>query len=193
LRARLQAQAADQGWPALHARLAGLDPEAADRIHPNDPQRIQRALEVHALTGLSLSEWWRRQAGEASGYAIHKVVLCPAERGELHQRAERRFGDMLNAGFLGEVERLHARGDLNPELPSMRVVGYRQAWRYLEGGLDRAAMVGAAVAATRQLAKRQLTWLRREEGAAWLDSCDRHHIDELRHRAEHILHRHVNI
>jgi tRNA dimethylallyltransferase len=193
VRADLQAQAAEHGWPALHARLAGLDPEAAARIHPNDPQRIQRALEVHALTGLSLSEWWRRQAGEASGHAIHKLVLCPAERGELHQRAERRFTDMLQAGFLDEVERLRTRGDLDPALPSMRVVGYRQAWCHLEGALDRAAMVHAAVTATRQLAKRQLTWLRREEGAVWLDSCDRRHIDELRRRVEHILNPHVNI
>jgi tRNA dimethylallyltransferase len=193
VRTALQAEAAERGWQALHDRLASVDPVAAARIHPNDPQRIQRALEVHALTGLGLTEWWRRQSGESSGLVIHKLVLNPAQRSALHERAAWRFDAMLRAGFLDEVVRLRSRGDLNADLPSMRVVGYRQAWQYLEGGLDRARMVTAAVAATRQLAKRQLTWLRREEGARWLDPCDRGHIDELRRIVEHILHPHVNI
>lgn len=193
VRAELQAQAAIQGWAALHARLGVVDPVAAARIHPNDPQRIQRALEVHALTGLTLTQWWERQSGEASGLTIHKLVLNPAARSELHQRATRRFHDMLEAGFLREVMELRARGDLNADLPSMRVVGYRQAWQHLQGELDHDAMVTAAIAATRQLAKRQLTWLRREADARWFDSCDRQHIDELRRIVEHILHPHVNI
>jgi len=192
IRATLRAEADRLGWPALHARLAAIDPPAAARIHPNDPQRIQRALEVHALTGRSLTEWWAAHGGELP-YGVWKFVLCPADREELRRRVEARFHQMLSEGFLEEVRRLRDRGDLHPDLPAMRVVGYRQAWAHLDGRCDRSGMTRAAVTATRQLAKRQLTWLRAEPGALWLDAGKSDLADELLRNAEHILHRHVKI
>ncbi len=169
LRRRLAAEAAAVGWPALHERLAALDPAAAARIHPRDPQRIQRALEVRELTGRPMSELLGRTAGPALPYRVAKVVLEPADRAALHTRLEARFRGMLEAGFVAEVQRLRARGDLSPELPSMRAVGYRQVWAYLAGETDRETMIARAVAATRGLAKRQLTWLRGEAEALRVD------------------------
>ncbi len=170
VRARLEAEAASEGWAALHARLAVVDPEAAARIHPNDPQRIQRALEVHELTGVPLSELQRQTAGEAPPYRFVKLAVAPAERAILHQRIAERFRAMLAAGLVEEVERLFRRGDLHPALPSIRAVGYRQVWQYLAGELDYEAMVERGIIATRQLAKRQFTWLRSEPEAVWFDS-----------------------
>ena len=172
LRRRIERDAERYGWAALHSRLAGLDPEAARRIHRNDPQRIQRALEVIEITGRRLSELQQEhRAREESefGYRVLRLVLCPADRQQIHQRIERRFHAMLASGFLDEVARLRARGDLGPELPSMRCVGYRQAWSHLEGEIPHAEMLRQALAASRQLAKRQLTWLRQETGALWYD------------------------
>ncbi|MCG3200189.1 MAG: tRNA dimethylallyltransferase [Gammaproteobacteria bacterium] len=191
-RAALKAEADRLGWAALHARLTALDPQAAARIHPNDPQRIQRALEVHALTGRSMTEWWAAHGGELPG-EVWKFVLCPADREELRRRVEARFHQMLSEGFLSEVRRLRDRGDLHPDLPAMRVVGYRQAWAHLDGRCDRPSMTRAAITATRRLAKRQLTWLRAEPGARWMDAGGPDAIDALMRNAEHILHRHVNI
>lgn len=191
-RAALKAEADRLGWAALHARLMAIDPQAAARIHPNDPQRIQRALEVHALTGRSMTEWWATHGGELP-CEVWKFVLCPADREELRRRVEARFHQMLSEGFLNEVRKLRDRGDLHPGLPAMRVVGYRQAWAHLEGRCDRSGMVHAAIAATRQLARRQLTWLRAETGARWMDAGGPDAIDELLRNAEHILHRHVKI
>jgi tRNA dimethylallyltransferase len=172
IRAGLTAAAAREGWPALHARLARVDPAAASRIHPNDPQRIQRALEVYQLTGRPLSALLERDRAPAVPFRVVKLVLVPASRGALHERIGRRFEQMLAIGLLEEVERLRGRGDLHPDLPSMRSVGYRQVWRYLDGATDRATMVQRGVAATRQLAKRQLTWLRAESEAERIDSLD---------------------
>ena len=172
LRQRLAAEARLEGWAMMHQRLEGLDPEAAARIHPNDPQRIQRALEVIELSGHRLSELHRRHRQdeeEHSGYRILRLVVSPASRQVLHQRIEMRFHTMLEQGFIEEVKTLRGRGDLGPELPAMRCVGYRQAWNFLEGEIDREEMTRKAVAATRQLAKRQLTWLRQETGALWYD------------------------
>jgi tRNA dimethylallyltransferase len=172
LRQRLAAEARLGGWAMMHQRLEGLDPEAAARIHPNDPQRIQRALEVIELSGHRLSELQRRHRQdeeEHSGYRILRLVVSPASRQVLHQRIEMRFHTMLEQGFIEEVKTLRSRGDLGPELPAMRCVGYRQAWNFLEGEIDREEMTRKAVAATRQLAKRQLTWLRQETGALWYD------------------------
>lgn len=172
LRCRIEREAAQHGWTALHARLARLDPEAGRRIHRNDPQRIQRALEVIEITGRRLSDLQRehRDREEAEfGYRVLRLVACPADRRQLHQRIERRFRDMLARGFLDEVARLKARGDLAPEMPSMRCVGYRQAWSHLEGAISGEEMVRQGLAASRQLAKRQLTWLRQETGALWYD------------------------
>jgi tRNA dimethylallyltransferase len=191
-RERLVEEAARIGWSGMHARLALLDPAAAARIHPNDPQRIQRALEVHGLTGRAMSEWWQQGREISNAFEISKFALCPEDRAELHRRAARRFEAMLAAGFLDEVAQLRARGDLHPDLPSMRVVGYRQAWLHLDGKLNRTEMTAAAVAATRQLVKRQLTWLRREPALNWADPCDARHISALRHGIEQIVHRHVN-
>ncbi len=168
LRARLAAEAATQGWGALHARLAALDPAAAARIRASDPQRIQRALEVIAITGRPLSA----QQGAPRRrfpYRVLKLALIPAERTALHARIAERFAAMLAHGLLDEVRRLRARGDLGPDLPALRAVGYRQAWQFLDGAFDEAEFRDRAVFATRQLAKRQLTWLRGELDARAFD------------------------
>ena len=163
VRARLDAWAARDGWGALHDRLREVDPVAAERIHPNDPQRLQRALEVFELTGRPLSDF--HQAGRAGDfpYRLLKLGLVPADRARLHERIARRFELMLEAGLVAEVRALRARGDLDLGMPSMRSVGYRQVWEYLDGNYDYETMVRKGVAATRQLAKRQLTWLRSEQ------------------------------
>ena len=170
VREQLEAEAARLGWPALHARLAGIDPDAAHRIHPNDPQRIQRALEVHMLTGSTLSEHYRLQQREPFPYRLLKIAVAPRRREVLHRRIEQRFNRMVQQGFIEEVQCLRQRGDLGPELPALRAVGYRQIWRYLAGDYDYQEMVQHSIIATRQLAKRQLTWLRAEEEIHWLES-----------------------
>jgi tRNA dimethylallyltransferase len=169
VRAALDAEAARIGWPAMHARLAAVDPATAARLEPGDAQRIQRALEVHALTGSPMSALLGRgDAVDGPAPRLLVIALEPSDRAVLHARIAQRFEAMLDAGLLDEVRALRARGDLHPGLPSMRCVGYRQAWRYLEAleahprdaAAARRHFVDAAVAATRQLAKRQLTWLR---------------------------------
>jgi tRNA dimethylallyltransferase len=166
LRARLDMRAATEGWPALHAELALVDPTTAARLAPHDAQRVQRALEVWHLSGQPLSAFHGRAAASARpGLPLRLLALEPVSRAWLHERIAQRFDAMLDAGLVEEVRRLRARGDLGPELPSMRCVGYRQAWAALEAAPrpDRAALVAlreAGIAATRQLAKRQLTWLR---------------------------------
>ena len=178
LRARLAAERAEQGGAALHARLARLDPAAAARIHPADSQRIQRALEVYELTGRPLTELCAVSRNESLPFRIVKWIVAPANRQVLHERIERRFRLMLEQGFVAEVEGLRRRGDLNPDAPSMRAVGYRQVWAYLDGRLDEAAMVERGIIATRQYAKRQLTWLRAEAGAVWLDGDENRRLDQ---------------
>jgi tRNA dimethylallyltransferase len=160
LRAAIDAEAARDGWPALHARLARLDPVTAARLAPNDAQRIQRALEVVRLTGRPLSAW--HGAARPAARALPMISLEPRDRAWLHARIAARLRAMLELGLLDEVRRLRARGDLHPGLPSMRCVGYRQAWQALDAGTPEAlaAWPERAIAATRQLAKRQLTWLR---------------------------------
>jgi tRNA dimethylallyltransferase len=167
VRRALDAQAARDGWPALHARLASVDPITAARLKPGDSQRVQRALEVHALTGRPLSALIGSRMADGPLPRLLTIALEPSDRAVLHARIEARFGAMLDAGFLDEVRALRARGDLAPGMPSMRCVGYRQAWAYLDaieaGERDaarRTRFVDEAIAATRQLAKRQLTWLR---------------------------------
>jgi tRNA dimethylallyltransferase len=156
VRAELDARAAREGWPALHAELALLDPPTAERLAPNDAQRIQRALEVHRLSGRPMSAW---HTAPASTRPPPLIALEPVDRAWLHARIEHRFATMLEAGFIDEVKALRARGDLHAEMPSMRAVGYRQAWQALDAS-DLAPLPAMAIAATRQLAKRQLTWLR---------------------------------
>ncbi|NSX02363.1 tRNA (adenosine(37)-N6)-dimethylallyltransferase MiaA [Cupriavidus gilardii] len=165
LRAELDQLAAERGWPALHAMLAEVDPITAARLAPNDSQRIQRALEIHRLTGQPMSALLARQAdartfdGQA-GARFRAIALEPSDRAVLHARIEARFDAMLAGGLLDEVQRLRGRGDLHPGLPSIRCVGYRQVWEYLDGLCDFATMRERGIAATRQLCKRQLTWLR---------------------------------
>jgi tRNA dimethylallyltransferase len=168
LRARIAEDAQRHGWPALHARLQAADPQAASRIRPNDAQRIQRALEVMELSGRPLSEL-QGNARVRFPYRLLKLALVPADRERLRERIARRFDQMLAAGFLDEVRRLRARGDLDPKLPALRAVGYRQAWQYLDGAMDAGECRDRAIFATNQLAKRQLTWLRSEVDARTLD------------------------
>jgi len=167
LRRRLQSAYRERGGAALHRELAAKDPVAAERIHPNDPQRLLRALEVIELTGRPLSSLQR--GGEPLEWELLKLVLAPADRTVLHRRIALRFRDMLNEGLEAEVAALLARPGVHPDLPSMRAVGYRQVAAHLLGRCSREEMIERAVAATRQLAKRQFTWLRREREAVWLD------------------------
>ena len=169
VRARLEAEADEKGWPAMHGRLAELDPAIAQRIHPNDPQRTQRALEVIEITGRRMSELQAEQEAAKLDYHVLKIVACPQPRAVLHERIAQRWDQMMEEGFLAEMESLYRRGDLDRDLPSMRCVGYRQAWSYLEGEYNLAELREKAIAATRQLAKRQLTWLRQESDALWYD------------------------
>lgn len=172
VRARIEAEAEEEGWQVLHDRLAEIDPEAAARIHVNDPQRIQRALEVFELTGEPLSVWFERDIENDLPVRIVKVVLAPADRAILHQHIETRFHRMLKQGFVEEVEGLYNRGDLHADLPSIRAVGYRQVWNYLDGAYEYEVMTEKGITATRQFAKRQYTWLRREGDASWFESTD---------------------
>lgn len=171
IRAEIERQATEMGWQAMHDQLVEIDPVSAARIHPNDPQRLSRALEVFRISGKTLTELTQTQ-GESLPFRVHQFAIAPKERAELHRRIELRFDNMVEAGFEQEVQALYQRGDLHPELPSIRCVGYRQMWDYLDGNgtLDEAIFRG--VCATRQLAKRQITWLRSWENLTWLDSDD---------------------
>ena len=169
LRAQLQSELDARGAAALHAELSHHDPVAAARIHVNDPQRLLRALEVFRLSGRPISDWQRAARAQPFPFRVLRLVLAPADRAVLHERIERRFDAMLAAGLLDEVRRLRADPRLHPDLPSMRAVGYRQAWRFLDDATTATGFRDEAIAATRQLAKRQLTWLRGELDARWLD------------------------
>ncbi|WP_444905279.1 tRNA (adenosine(37)-N6)-dimethylallyltransferase MiaA [Microbulbifer sp. CnH-101-E] len=163
LRAEIEARAEREGWPALHAELAQVDPQLAAELHPNHSVRIERGLEVYRITGVPLSQLRREQSGGGvqERYHLTQLAIIPRDRSLLHRRIELRFKRMLEAGFVQEVRGLFDRGDLHEDLPAIRAVGYRQVWQYLEGHCDYDEMVAAGIAATRQLAKRQLTWLRR--------------------------------
>jgi tRNA dimethylallyltransferase len=169
VREKLDRKAADIGWPAMHEILRQKDPQAAERIHPNDPQRIQRALEVISLSGRSMSDLHGQTDEYSLGYRVHKIVVSPEPRSVLHERIGQRFDMMLRAGFVEEMQKLFSRPDLHANMPSMRAVGYRQAWAWLQGKCTFEEMREKAIAATRQLAKRQLTWLRRESVSIWYD------------------------
>ena len=160
IRAQLDAEAERDGWPALHARLALLDPATAARLKPMDAQRIQRALEIIQLSGKPMSELLAQRVKEELPFELASFALEPSDRKVLHERIERRFDLMLEGGLLDEVKALRVRGDLHIGLPSIRCVGYRQAWQYLDGEVDYATMRDTGIFATRQLCKRQLTWLR---------------------------------
>ncbi len=167
-----------EGWPALHALLEKIDPVSAKRLAPNDSQRLQRALEVYQLTGRTLTELWAEQQQQKLPYNVVNLAVMPEERKTLHERIALRFKIMMEEGFVDEVRSLYERGDLNPQMPSVRCVGYRQVWSYLEDEWDYPTMVDKGIVATRQLAKRQITWLRSWENLHWLKTEDK---DILKH------------
>ena len=169
IRDEITQQAQRLGWSKLHDELRCVDPISGERIHPNDPQRITRALEVYRSTGKTLTHW-QQQEGEKCPYNIAQFAIAPADRAVLHERIATRFDLMLEQGFENEVVKLYERSDLHEDLPSIRSVGYRQMWQYLDGQLSYAEMRERGIIATRQLAKRQLTWLRGWEQVTWLDT-----------------------
>lgn len=169
VRAQIEKQAQELGWEALHRQLQQVDPISAARIHPNDPQRLSRALEVFLISGKTLTEL-TKISGETLPYNVQQFAIAPATREQLHQRIALRFEQMMAAGFEAEARALFERGDLHTDLPSVRCVGYRQMWSYLEGEIGYDEMVYRGICATRQLAKRQMTWLRGWESVHWLDS-----------------------
>lgn len=179
IRAAIDARANSLGWPALHAELAAIDPRAAARIKPADSQRLQRALEVFQLTGKPMSALLGARNERQSPYRYRVSALVPSDRAVLHQRIEQRFDQMLGHGLVEEVRQLRARFKLAPDMPSMRAVGYRQAWQFIEGEIDLAALREHGIAATRQLAKRQLTWLRSMPHVAVFDSLSRDSVARL--------------
>ncbi len=177
VRAQLQTELVTLGANALHRRLAAVDPRAAVRIHPNDPQRLLRALEVHAVSGVSQSELWQRARLAPHAGQILKLVIAPADRAVLHRRLALRFDLMLERGLINEVRALRDSAALDADAPAMRTVGYREVWRYVTGEYARSHMVERGIIATRQLAKRQLTWLRREADCTWMDCADPTRLD----------------
>ncbi|MFQ5936921.1 MAG: tRNA (adenosine(37)-N6)-dimethylallyltransferase MiaA [Acidiferrobacterales bacterium] len=172
IRQGLTEQSSHIGWAGLHARLREVDPDAAARIHPHDAQRIQRALEIVELTGKAPTHWYRQVSRNPLPYELIRIGIYPAQRRVLHERIHTRFQRMLEQGLVAEVQCLRQRGDLSAELPSMRTVGYRQVWQYLTGVVNYNEMAQRGVIATRQLAKRQLTWLRRYRDVHYFDSTD---------------------
>ncbi len=179
IRAELEQAATEIGWDGLHQRLSKIDPDSARRINKNDPQRIGRALEVYTITGQTMTELHQKDQGIRLDYDVLKIVIAP-ERAVLHKRIEQRFEIMLKQGFIEEVEKLRANPKITYDMPSMRCVGYRQVWQYLEGELNKEEMIFKGIVATRQLAKRQWTWLRKEENAIWLDSTKSGYLDEIK-------------
>lgn len=187
IRAKIQAIADELGWEHVHELLAEVDPDSAARIHPNDPQRINRAYEVYLLTGQTMTTWYQLDQGESLPYDTLKIIIAPADRSVLHERIALRFHQMLNQGFLDEMRTLMANPRNHDELPSMRSVGYRQAWEHLEGKTSREDFIFKGIAATRQLAKRQLTWLRKEPDAIWLDPMESDYLDKLQQQVDSFL------
>ena len=173
IRAQIDAEAAARGWPALHAELARVDPQTAARLKPNDAQRIQRALEVFRVTGTPMSQLLGRRKQAGLPFRLIELALVPSDRGALHRRIETRFDAMLERGLVEELRALRERYALRPGLPSMRCVGYRQAWQFLEGEFDYDELRSRGIFATRQLAKHQLTWLRATQGLEIFDCLDR--------------------
>ncbi|UUM30847.1 tRNA (adenosine(37)-N6)-dimethylallyltransferase MiaA [Vibrio japonicus] len=174
VRQQIEQEALTQGWDVLHDQLKVIDPVSAERIHPNDPQRLSRALEVYRISGKTLTELTQTK-GESLPFRVKQFAIAPKERAELHRRIELRFEKMMEAGFEEEMKTLYARTDLHPDLPSIRCVGYRQMWDYLDGNCTIEDAIFKGVCATRQLAKRQITWLRSWDNLTWLDS---ENIDE---------------
>lgn len=179
IRAFILEQAKIHGWQTMHQRLQKIDPLAANRIHPNDPQRIQRALEIYELTGQSLTTLANQNHAQSLPYRMINLAIAPTDRSRLHTVIEQRFHIMLEQGFIAEVEKLFLRSDLTLDLPSIRSVGYRQIWSYLAGDLNYEAMKERSIIATRQLAKRQLTWLKSWRNTTWFASEDDKRLDKI--------------
>ena len=186
IRNHISQTAEELGWQQMHTRLTKVDAKSAERIHPNDAQRIQRALEVYELTGIPISEWQAETISFELGSNILKLALVPEDRAKLHNRIEQRFDQMLAEGFLEEVRELYARKSLHANLPAMRSVGYRQVWKYLDGEYDEVCMREKAIIATRQFAKRQLTWLRSESDLITL-AAEKHEIHDVRQQIDTLL------
>ncbi|MFA3792736.1 tRNA (adenosine(37)-N6)-dimethylallyltransferase MiaA [Aliiglaciecola sp. SL4] len=178
IREHLQNEANALGWQELHHRLEQVDPVSAKRIHPNDPQRLLRALEVYMISGKTMTELTSEKSSNLP-YSVKEFAIMPSDRGILHERIEKRFNNMLENGFQQEVENLRCRDDLHLDLPSMRCVGYRQMWQYLDGDFDYTEMVFKGVAATRQLAKRQITWLRSWKNITFLDGIEKENLTTI--------------
>ena len=177
IRQQIEQEALVHGWGQLHGQLQTIDPVSAARIHPNDPQRLSRALEVYRISGKTLTELTQTK-GESLPFRVKQFAIAPKERAELHRRIELRFEKMIEAGFEEEMKALYARNDLHPDLPSIRCVGYRQMWDYLDGNCTLEEAVYRGICATRQLAKRQITWLRSWDDLTWLDSENIDHAVE---------------
>lgn len=193
VRARLDEEALQQGWPALHAKLAEVDPATAARLAPTDAQRIQRALEVWEVSGRALSQHFADQSTQAMPYKVLKLGLIPSDRSVLHQRIADRFDQMLAFGLLDEVKSLQFKyAGLHPGLPSMRCVGYRQAWQYLDGEFNESELREKGIAATRQLAKRQLTWLRGMEDLTSVDCLDGQMLEKTIQLINNLLKNNIN-
>ena len=178
IRAQLDVQMQQMGKQYMHDRLAEIDPDSARKIHPNDPQRVQRALEVYQITGQTMSQLQQASQAQALPFENHKIVIAPRSRELLRERIALRFQQMIEQGFIEEVQQLYQRGDLDLSMPSMRAVGYRQVWEYLEGKMSREEMIERAITITRQFAKRQMTWLRREQDGLWLATEDNDNIHQ---------------
>ncbi len=193
---RLEQQAASEGWAALHTELQRIDPVSAQRIHPNDPQRLLRALEVWHISGQTMTQLRAKQSlekqqllasnGAHLPYNVATFAIAPQQRSVLHERIAQRFQQMLEQGFIAEVEALRQRGDLHIDLPSIRAVGYRQAWAYLDGEYAYDDMIERGIIATRQLAKRQFTWLRSWDDVEWLDSLSCNKMSQVLKRLERL-------
>ncbi len=179
VRQRLEMEAGEVGWEAMHRRLAEVDPDSAERIHPNDPQRIQRALEIYEISGRSMTDHYENGAVSPFPFEVIKIILNPGDRLKLHERIKRRFLKMLDDGFIEEVRTFHKVDRFSGSLPAMRMVGYRQIWNYLDGETNHEEMVERGIAATRQLAKRQMTWLRKEENGIWFNSDGSGLVDKI--------------
>ncbi|ASG04966.1 tRNA (adenosine(37)-N6)-dimethylallyltransferase MiaA [Vibrio anguillarum] len=177
IRQQIEQEALAHGWGQLHDQLQTIDPVSAARIHPNDPQRLSRALEVYRISGKTLTELTQTK-GESLPFRVKQFAIAPKERAELHRRIELRFEKMIESGFEEEMKALYARSDLHPDLPSIRCVGYRQMWDYLDGNCTLEEAVYRGICATRQLAKRQITWLRSWDDLTWLDSENIDHAVE---------------
>ncbi|MDX1727821.1 MAG: tRNA (adenosine(37)-N6)-dimethylallyltransferase MiaA [Pseudoalteromonas tetraodonis] len=178
VRAELETQAKEHGWPYLYKELVKVDPQAAQKMSENDSQRINRALEVYRITGKTMTEL-QKQKQLALPYTFHQFAIAPDDRSELHHRIEERFKIMIEQGFEKEVSTLYLREDLHPNMPSIRCVGYRQMWDYLAGEIDHDEMIFRGIAATRQLAKRQLTWLRSWPDVTWLTTGDEENLHRV--------------